>query len=308
MRLASFKKLNSGWRYRLKYTDPFTQQQKEKSKTGFRTKPEAELAAAEFLRQLKQGFEQTDISLVDYIRNWINNYKKGVVRKNTLKLHENNLNTHIKPYFKRLMLKDLKPDMYQVFLDFLFKKGISKRTVEIINSTVYSSMEYALIQGKIFRNPCKGSIIKGEHKQKSIHFIDSDDVPRFLPMARSDSYIYWIFFKLLIETGLRKGEATALKWSDISFKEKTIRMDETLDFQAEDEDELFGDTKTENSTRTIRVSNGLINDLRYHASWQNQNKIILGESMYRHDLIWSCAGMIVVRCLNLVYLILRRGF
>ncbi len=152
--MASFKKLKSGWRYRLKYTDPFTQQQKEKSEAGFRTKPEVELAAAEFLRQLKQGFEQSDIPLVDYIRNWINNYKKGVVRKNTIKLHENNLNTHIKPYFKRLMLKDLKPDMYQVFLDSLFKKGLSKRTVEIINSTVYSAMEHALIQGKILRNPC----------------------------------------------------------------------------------------------------------------------------------------------------------
>lgn len=92
--------------------------------------------------------------MVDYIRNWINNYKKEVVRKNTIKLHENNLNTHIKPYFKRLMLKDLKPDMYQVFLDSLFKKGLSKRTAEIINSTVYSAMEHALIQGKILRNPC----------------------------------------------------------------------------------------------------------------------------------------------------------
>lgn len=76
MKLASFKKLKSGWRYRLKYTDPFTQQQKEKSEAGFRTKPEAELAAAEFLRHLKQGFEQSDIPLVNYIRNWIDNYKK----------------------------------------------------------------------------------------------------------------------------------------------------------------------------------------------------------------------------------------
>jgi site-specific recombinase XerD len=61
-------------------------------------------------------------------------------------------------------------------------------------------------------------------------------------------------------------------------------VDETLDFQAQEEDELFGDTKTENSTRIISVRNGIINDLRYHASWQNQNKINLGESMYRHDL------------------------
>ncbi|WP_256975410.1 site-specific integrase [Paenibacillus amylolyticus] len=169
--------------------------------------------------------------------------------------------------------------MYQVFLDSLFKKGPSKRTVEIINSTVYSAIEHTLIQGKILLNPCKGSIIKGEHKKKTIQFIDSEDIPKFLHTSRGDGYIYWIFFKVL-----RKGEAAALKWSDINFKEKTIRVDETLDFQAEDENELFGDTKTENSTRTISVSNGIINDLRYHASWQNQNKINLGESMYRHYL------------------------
>ncbi|WP_340029161.1 hypothetical protein MHB71_07065 [Paenibacillus sp. FSL H7-0940] len=42
---------------------------------------------------------------------------------------------------------------------------------------------------------------------------------------------------------MRKGEAAALKWSDINFKEKKIHIDETLDFQAENDDELFGDTK-----------------------------------------------------------------
>lgn len=116
--MANYKKLKSGWRYRLKYTDPFTQQQREKS-----AKPEAELAAADFLKKLNQGYEQTDVALTDYIRNWIDNYKKGVVRKNTIKQHENSLNTHIKPYFKQLMLKDLKPDMYQKFLDSCLEKG-----------------------------------------------------------------------------------------------------------------------------------------------------------------------------------------
>ena len=140
-----------------------------------------------------------------------------------------------------------------------------------------------MIQGKILRNPCKGSIIKGEHKKKTIQFIDSEDIPKFLHTARGYGYIYWIFFKLLIETGLRKGEAAA-QMVGINFKEKTIRVDETLDFQAKDEEELFGDTKTKKSTRTISVSNGIINDLRCHASWQNQNKINLGKSMYRHDL------------------------
>lgn len=82
---------------------------------------------------------------------------------------------------------------------------------------------------------------------------------------------------------MRKGESAALKWSDFDFKNQTIRIDETLDFQAENEEELFGDTKTLRSERTIKISLSLVNDLKFHANWQNQNKLNLGE-MYRHDL------------------------
>ncbi|MCC3381266.1 tyrosine-type recombinase/integrase, partial [Paenibacillus sp. UY79] len=42
--------------------------------------------------------------------------------------------------------------------------------------------------------------------------------------------VYWFFFKFLIETGMRKGEAAALKWSDIELKNKTVVVKKTLDF------------------------------------------------------------------------------
>lgn len=281
--MASFKKHSTGWEYRLKYKDPFTKKTREKSARGFRTKPEAELAAAEFRKSLKQGYEQTDLPLVEFIRTWIDHYKKGVSRKNTIIQHENNLENHIKPYFKKLMMKDLRPGMYQEFLDHCSKKGLSKRTVEIINSTVFGAMEKAVVQGKLERNPCKGTIIKGPEKKRELKFIDSEDIPAFLLAARSYGYIYWMFFRLIIETGLRKGEAAALQWSDVNLKEKHIRVNKTLDFQAAKEEELFGDTKTINSERIVSISNALVNDLRTHAAWQNQNKLHLGDH-YKHSL------------------------
>lgn len=82
---------------------------------------------------------------------------------------------------------------------------------------------------------------------------------------------------------MRKGEAAAHKWSDIDFKNKTISINETLDFTAKDKSELFGDTKTFRSTRTITNSQSLSNDLRYHMNWQNQNKLALINA-YHHDL------------------------
>jgi integrase len=282
--MANYKKHNTGWEYRLKYKDPFTKKVREKSERGFPTKREAELAASEFLRKLNQGFGiAEDMPLVDYLKSWLEDYKKGAVRKNTFELHQNNIKNHIAPYFKKLMRSELTPEMYQKFINHLADKGYSRRTVEIIHSTVHGAMERAVILGRLEKNPCIGVEIKGAEKEQGIKFIDSDDIPRFLQAARQYGYIYWIFFKVMIETGLRKGEAAALKWSDINFKNNTIVVDETLDFTARSKDELFGDPKTFNSKRTVRITNSLVNDLKYHANWQNQNKLNL-KDLYHHDL------------------------
>lgn len=96
-------------------------------------------------------------------------------------------------------------------------------------------------------------------------------------------YVYWIFFKVLIETGMRKGEAAALQWSDIDFKERTISINKTLDFAAKDHSELFGDPKTYHSKRTITVIQSLMSDLYFHQKYQNENNLALN-AIYYHDL------------------------
>ncbi|WP_239695519.1 hypothetical protein [Priestia filamentosa] len=43
--------------------------------------------------------------------------------------------------------------------------------------------------------------------------------------------MYWIFYKVFIETGIRKGEVAALQWTDIDLKEKTINIVKSLNFK-----------------------------------------------------------------------------
>lgn len=281
--MANFKKHDSGWEYRLKYKDPFTQKFREKSQRGFATKKEAQLAAVEFEKRLSEGFEQTDIKLIDFLDNWVGEYKRGTVRKNTIELHEYNIKQHIKPYFKEILLKDIKPIMYQKFINSILDNGYSRRTAELVHSTMHNCIQKACLLGKLEKNPCVGVEFKGTKKKVGIKFIESSDIPRFLKASHQYGYIYWIFFKLLIETGMRKGEAAALKWDDIDFTKKTISINETLDFTAKNKSELFGDTKTFRSTRVISMSQSLANDLRYHMNWQNQNKLALNDT-YHHDL------------------------
>jgi integrase len=281
--MASFRKFGDKWEYRIRFKDPFTQTHKEKSQRGFRTKKEAQLAAQEMEQKLLEGNEQAPISLKAYLQQWLMEYKKDVVRKNTFIVHQRSINKNILPYFKDIMLADLKPIMYQKFLNHLTGQGYSKRTIEMVHGTMRNALEKAVQLGIIEKNTVIGAVIKGEEKHQELKYMESSHISHFLQVAYQYDYIYWLFFKVLIETGLRKGEAAALQWPDIDLKEGLIHITKSLDFKAANTDELFGDTKTYNSKRTITISQGLINDMIYHKKWQNQNKLALN-TIYHHDL------------------------
>lgn len=279
----NYRKHNGKWEYRVRYKDPISQKYREKSKRGFQTKPEAKHAAEKIQRELQEGYDQTGMLLKDFLDFWLKEYKEGTVRKNTLSSLRNSVDNHIKPYFQNIELKDITPDLYQKFLNHLYDKGLSRNSRLRIHQAFNNAMKRAVINKKITFNPAEGAVIKGENKKEEIKFIDSSEVANFLTNAYQYGYIYWIFFKVLIETGMRKGEAAALQWTDINFKEMTISINKTLDFQAKNEDELFGDTKTYHSTRIITMGESLANDLRFHVNYQNQNKLALKDN-YRHNL------------------------
>lgn len=283
MRMASFRKRGDKWEYRIIYKDYFDQKKKEKTKGGFATKKEAQLAARKMETQLDEGLFESSISLQTYLNEWLYEHKKDVVRRNTFDIHQSNVKNHINPHFKNLKLKDLTPSKYQSFLTKLYEAGYSRRTIEIVHGTMYNAINKAVIQRKLPFNPCEGATIKGTSKKSEIKFIDSSQIPSLLKEAYQYGYIYWLFFLVLIETGLRKGEAAAIQWSDIDFKEQTIRITKTLDFKEQTKDKLFGNTKNYNSKRLIKISQSLTRVLQEHAKHQNQNKLALGE-LYHHDL------------------------
>lgn len=287
--MASFRKrTNSKWQYRIKYLDPITREKKEISRGGFKTKKEAQQAAKIEEIQISNGLEldRTDTQLQFFLREWLLEYKKDNVRKNTYILHERNVEKHIIPYFKNIFLKDITPLRYQKFLNHLTKQGYSKRTVQIIHTTMNNAMAIAVRPlRKIDENPCKGATIpkKNEKKKTELPYIDSENISKFLNEARKDNYVYYMFFKTLLETGLRKGECAALQRKDIDFKEQYITVNKSLDFQAKNGEPLFGEAKTYESNRKVKMSDSLSKELYKHMDYLNTQRIVYND-IYHHEL------------------------
>lgn len=289
--MASFKRIApSNWSFRYKYKDKITGEQREVKRRGFQSKAMAENAYEELKRNIQLGFDAaSNETLAEFLEYWLKEYKEGKIAKNTFRLHNRNIKNHILPYFQNIKLDDLSYKLYQQFINHLINKNYSKRTVEIIHGTMYSALQKAKILKKIYDNPCIDVSIysakeKREKENKSaIKFIPYDKIEPFLEAALSDNYTYYIFFRFLIETGVRKGEALALQWKNVDLKNNRIHIKQSIDYEAESNDELFSDTKTYHSVREIPITNRLAVDLRSHRVRQNDN-IFRFKEAYNQEL------------------------
>ncbi|MFJ8256631.1 integrase [Peribacillus asahii] len=87
-------------------------------------------------------------------------------------------------------MKDIKPVMYQKFINQLAAKGYSKQTIEIIHGTIYNAFEKAVTLGKSQKNPCVGVMMKGKQKEHEVKFIESEHIGDFLQAAYEYGYVY----------------------------------------------------------------------------------------------------------------------
>lgn len=278
VKITRINKKNYEFRYR--YQDKLTGKEKGVRRRGFSSSAEAQKAYEILKRTIDQGFDNDEqTTVVEYIEYWIKEYKQDKVAKNTLRLHQRNLEKHIKPHFQNLKLKDLTHKFYQKFINKLIESHLSKRSVEIIHGTMYGAMYRARIEKKVQDNPCNGIVIysskeaeKRKLKNTKVSFLPYDQINDFLEVALEDNYNYYAFFKFLIETGVRKGEACALKWHNVDLDKKKVSIVETIDYEAKTEDEMFDETKTYKSTRIIPIPARLAQDLKAHKVRQDDNR------------------------------------
>lgn len=291
--MASFRKRENGlWEYRISYVDRRTGKYRLKSKGGFKTKKEAELAAAaEELKIDEYGFSENGNELIEnYMEKWLEIYKRPAVKLNTFLVQERAVRRTILPRWGRYRWKDITRNEYQKWINELREK-YSEGTVRRIHSIFSTAANDAVHEFKILReNPLQKIKIMKDDDQESgkIKFFTVDELSRFLaacvPIKNAKyqhSRHYQALFTLIARTGLRIGEALALTWNDIDFENGTLTVNKTLIYPL-NSDPRVTTPKTKSSIRTIRLDDGTVKMLK--AYQKNQKETILRYGFKRSDL------------------------
>ncbi|MCP8969689.1 tyrosine-type recombinase/integrase [Ectobacillus ponti] len=207
------------WYYKVRYKDMYGRN-KQKLKRGFAARKDAIAAEAEFIASIQDAFSD-EVTLDEVFEHNISfkAYKEKTIRRRT-----NEYKLHIQPRFGHIKIKDIN---VQQVLDFQKHLSSSLKSPESAR-TVFANFRVLINHAKKFYNLRRDPVLQVPampRGKKRIDFIKREDFDRRVQSL--DMHYYKELSILMFYTGLRIGEALALKWSDVDFAAHRIDVNKS---------------------------------------------------------------------------------
>lgn len=253
------------------------------SKT-FEKKKEAEAWLSGQLSDKAKGTFQAPSkeTLKEFMKRWLSDAASNRVRERTLVEYTALVDRYIIPHIGHIKLTDLRADHVQKFYNKLAKEHGST-TAPHVHSVLRAALNQALKWGALSRNVATLVDVPKASKRKE-SFLAPDAVGIFLEHAQGDRY--YAYFRVLLDTGMRPGEALALTWGDVDLQQGIIHINKAISTGRK---QIYhGEPKTQKSRRSLLVTPDAIAALKAHKAhiakerlkaeyWEDKNLVFPNE-------------------------------
>lgn len=163
---------------------------------------------------------------------WLHNYAEISVRPSTYISYEGYVYNHINPVLGSIPIQQITPAIIQNFYNDKFEfgradgnGGLSAKTIRNMHNMLHQSLDQAKVNGLIMNNPTDSAVIPKQEK-KEMRVLSIQEQMSLMSVL----HMHRLGFAIMLDlaTGLRIGELCALKWSDVNFNKKTIKVSRTL--------------------------------------------------------------------------------
>ena len=214
--------------------------------------------------------EECRMTLGEWMDKWLDEYMIFTVRESTLDGYRRMTNNQVKRFIGDKQLSSLTTADIQKFYNKIKKHGrikpnrdnskeLADSVVRGVHMMLHEALDVAVRERLIAKNPTNGTTIpKNNYAEKQI--LGDEQLDRFLEEIKREEYWY-DFFYVEIMTGLRRGEICGLKWSDIDFGTKIMRVQRSVSGK-KGGGITIGETKTTTGTRNIIMPPSVMDVLR----------------------------------------------
>ena len=224
----------------------------------------------ERLEKLKEECGRTaeklkpDMPFGEWIDFWYQYFSSPKLRPTTQATYENRIYGHIIPSIGKIPISKLTQNDLQQFYARLKRTGrkvnvelkgtgVSDRMVRSCHALCRSSLEKAVEEGLITRNPSIGCKLPPK-KNGEMKVLTQNEIVRLLNQAYGEGY--YEMFLLELTTGMRRGEILGLKWRDLNLETGELNIKRQLTTKG------ISVPKTKSSIRTILLPPDMLDLLR----------------------------------------------
>ena len=243
------------------YTARFVNKQGKRTVKCFSSLPEARnwLEDAKYADKHDDVYVPSDLTVDAWFDYWIGNIVCDLA-PNTKRNYRERYKHNIQPVVGKMRLSDVKPMHCKLVLNRMDADyaGSTIRQTYIAMGTMFRS---AVMNDLIIKHPMDGvRYTKPVRAVDDIKFLTIEEQRKFMEVAkRSHNYAQ---YALLLETGLRTGELVGLTWDAIDWEKRTLTVNKTLEYRHNQKHWRAGPPKTQQSYRTIPLTNRAYEILR----------------------------------------------
>lgn len=209
------------------------------------------------------------MTLKEWVKHWLDTYKKPSLRPTTFNTYQTLLKTHITAKLGDKKLQEVTTDDLQRLI---VDMKSSPRTMKDIFSILKSCLAKAIEKNYIRHNPVNGiELPKVEKKERAV--LSIEESIEFRENLKNKKHPLYAAFMLQLLTGIRRGEVLGLRVKDIDYKNRLIHIRQNA-VNIPGKGTIMQPPKTKQSIRSIPMTEECMTILKNHKQIPNDLKLL----------------------------------
>ncbi len=224
------------------------------------------------------------------VGDWLSHWRATTLavsdrKESTRALYATMCSKHVEPPpFGAITLDRLRPSDIEALILTLRAKDLADSTVRQVYTILRAGLDGAVRDGLIARNPARLVTRPGVRRQEARH-LDAGEVAAVLKAAEASRY--YPALALIASTGMRRGEALALRWEDVDLDAGVLRVCSTV--MRIGKRLVITEPKSAKARRTIPLSPGVVTLLRKHRTAQKAERLRAANQWTDSGLVFATA-------------------
>ena len=199
------------------------------------------------------------ISLADYIVEWMDTYKRTTVKQSTFDRLQTSVAALEGHSIASMAIGEITSNHIQKYVNELTERGYALTTIKKQMRIVTAPLKQAAALHLIPANPAVGIVLPSRcnvrKESKAGEAYTPEEQAALMAILQTHGRKAYDVIALILETGLRAGEALALRWKDVHIEQKRLYVRSTVVRLANKKQSFVQDSaKSESSHRTIPLT------------------------------------------------------